>query len=140
MKVCPDLLTNTEMAIVEHELLARAPNVLPADWSLVETYVNLHRYKAIGGLHVILEMEFQNHHSRRDLWLHLSVSYTNEQKQLSYDDLRLVKDIFIGRKNKAILVLPSDDEHFNLRNNCLHLFSPTKRDPLPDFRLPDGTL
>ena len=50
------------------------------------------------------------------------------------------RDLFIGRERKAIMVLPSESEHFDHHKHCLHWFSPLDRDPLPDFRHPTGGL
>ena len=55
-------------------------------------------------------------------WLHVSTS--RPDRLPSWEDLRLVKDLFIGRQNEAIQVLPADRDYVNLHPNCLHLWSP----------------
>ena len=72
------------------------------------------------------------------LWLHVSLSRPNRVP--SYDDLVYVKRHWIGDDRKAIMVLPSKDEHVNLHPYVLHLFTCIDGDPLPDFRTKDGIL
>lgn len=66
-------------------------------------------------------------------WLHVSYSLPNRMP--SYDHMTTVKKLFVGRQNKAIFVLPSEDEHVNMHSYCLHLWRCMDGDPLPDFRV-----
>lgn len=68
-------------------------------------------------------------------WMHVSCSRPNRLP--SWEELKLVKDTFIGRERKAIQVLPPEAEHVNIHPYALHLFSCLDDDPLPDFRV-DG--
>lgn len=136
--------------MVRHGLAAafksRAPLILPYSWRVMESYDNACRYMRNDGLHVILEMELIRDGVKAGLyapetpWLHLSVSYTEIHRMPTYDDLKVVKDLFLGTERMAIMVFPKKSEHFNCRQNCLHLYSPHTHEPLPDFRSPDGTL
>ena len=72
-----------------------------------------------GGLRVMLTTDVMQDGSR---WLHVSVS--RETKLPSWDDLKTVKDEFVGRANEAIQVLPADRDYVNLHQFCLHLWSP----------------
>jgi hypothetical protein len=70
-------------------------------------------------------------------WIHVSVS--RPSRLPSWEDLREVKDTFIGRDRKAIQVLPPAAEYINLHSYALHLFHCLDGDPFPDFRR-DGVL
>lgn len=70
-------------------------------------------------------------------WLHVSCSRRNRLP--SWEELRLVKDTFIGKDRKAISVLPCEGEYVNDHPFVLHLFSCLDGDGLPDFRT-EGTL
>lgn len=65
-------------------------------------------------------------------WMHVSCSRPSSLP--TWEDLRLVKDTFIGRDKKAIQVLPPEAEYVNLHPNVLHLWSCLDGDGLPDFR------
>jgi hypothetical protein len=66
-------------------------------------------------------------------WMHVSCS--RPSRMPDWEDLRLVKDTFIGRDRKAIQVLPAQSEYVNLHPYCLHLWSCMDGDTLPDFRV-----
>lgn len=104
------------------------PRVLPIGW--VAANSNTWMNRSIG-LVVILSGEVHND-SR---WLHLSVS--RQSRVPSYDDLCLVKRVFIGDR-KAIQVFPPKAEHVNIHNYCLHLWACLDADSLPDFRVNGG--
>ena len=65
-------------------------------------------------------------------WVHVSCSRPNRIP--SWEELRLVKDTFVGRDRKAIQVLPSDAEYVNAHPYVLHLWACLDGDGLPDFR------
>ncbi len=70
-------------------------------------------------------------------WMHVSCS--RPSRLPSWDDLRLVKDTFIGRERKALQVLPPQSEYVNCHPYVLHLWACLDGDPLPDFRR-NGTI
>jgi hypothetical protein len=70
-------------------------------------------------------------------WIHVSCSRPNRLP--SWEELRLVKDTFIGRDRKAIQVLPPASEYVNDNPHVLHLWACLDGDGLPDFRK-DGTI
>ena len=55
-------------------------------------------------------------------WLHVSLSRADRLP--SWDEIRLVKDLFVGRNRAAVQVLPPDRDYVNLHRYCLHLWSP----------------
>lgn len=64
-------------------------------------------------------------------WLHVSCAYASRLP--SWEDLRMVKDLFIGPDRAAYQVLPPTAKHVNIHSYCLHLWSCVDGDPLPDF-------
>lgn len=71
-------------------------------------------------------------------WLHVSVSKVN--KLPSWDAIKKVKDVFIGRNQKAIMILPPTEQYVNYHRFCMHLFCNLENDPLPDFTRGQGIL
>lgn len=65
-------------------------------------------------------------------WVHVSCS--RRDRMPSYEDLCLVKRLFIGRDRKALQVFVPEAEHFNFHAFCLHLWHCVDGDGLPDFR------
>lgn len=65
-------------------------------------------------------------------WMHVSCSCPS--KLPTWDDLKLVKDTFIGPDRVAIQVLPRAAEHVTIHPHVLHLWSCLDGDPCPDFR------
>lgn len=105
------------------------PKVLPPDWRIEAEFGNAKRYRSDYGVLVIAEVEMIG----AEMWLH--VSFSRAASVPSYDDITTVKALFVGRKRKAVMVFPSEDEHVNIHAFCLHLYAPLERDPLPDFRM-----
>jgi hypothetical protein len=70
-------------------------------------------------------------------WAHVSMS--RPSRLPSWDDVREVKDTFIGRDRRAIQILPPQAEYVNLHKNVLHLWHCLDGDGLPDFRI-DGQI
>lgn len=70
-------------------------------------------------------------------WMHVSCSRPSSLP--TWDDLRMVKDTFIGDR-KAIQILPAQAEYVNLHPNVLHLWACLDDDGLPDFRDPIGLI
>lgn len=55
-----------------------------------------------------------------DCWLHVSVS--REDRTPSYEDLHLVKRLFIGDHRDCVQYFPPRSEHVNVHPFCLHLW------------------
>lgn len=71
-------------------------------------------------------------------WLH--VSYSTALRLPTYEEGVAVKELFIGREKKALMVLPPRSQHVNMHPFVLHWFHCLERDPLPDFTSGLGTL
>ena len=54
-------------------------------------------------------------------FLHVSVS--RKSRLPSWDDLKRVKNAFIGEDREAVHVLPKQSDYINLHPYCLHLWS-----------------
>jgi hypothetical protein len=66
-------------------------------------------------------------------WVHVSLS--RPSRLPSWEDVRKVKDAFIGRERKALQILPPQAEYVNIHNHVLHLWHCLDGDGLPDFRV-----
>lgn len=77
------------------------------------------------GLRVLASVE---RHSDGKRWAHVSCSYGD--KLPSWDDLRRVKDIFLGDV-MAYQVLPPASEYVNMHPHTLHLWHCMDGDPFP---------
>lgn len=128
MKTLASKLPRERQAAIVEAAERVLPLVLPPDWRAVEAASNATRYKSLDGLRVILEVEDVD----GELWLHCS--FSRKDRVPSWHDTRRTKDVFIGTTRKAVMVLPSQDEHVNVHPHCLHLYSCLERDVLPDFR------
>lgn len=64
-------------------------------------------------------------------WLHVSLAH---QKRLpSYDEVKLVKEHFIGTDKYAAMVFPPQEKFVNIHSYCLHLWHCLEGWPLPEF-------
>jgi len=68
------------------------------------------------GLHVIATLD----EGGPDCWLHVSVS--RKDRIPSYEDLHLVKRLFIGDHRDCVQYFPPRSKHVNLHPFCLHLW------------------
>ena len=64
-------------------------------------------------------------------WLHASASC--RKRVPTYDELKRVKEVFIGPNLQAIQVFPVESKHINIHPYCLHLWACVEGDGLPDF-------
>jgi hypothetical protein len=98
---------------------AHSPRVLPAAWRRVEPVAQVPHalvFERKCGLRVILGVE--DHGTGR--WLH--VSFARSYRLPGWDDLREVKDLFVGPDKLAVQVLPPADQYVNAHRFCLHLW------------------
>jgi hypothetical protein len=54
-------------------------------------------------------------------WDHVSVS--RPSRLPSWEDLKTVKALFIGKEREAVQVLPKESEYVNMHPHCLHLWA-----------------
>jgi hypothetical protein len=92
--------------------------ILPVGWRETSSPLPFTRaYQNGWGMKVIVSIDSIEDGSE---YLHCSVS---RRKQLpGWDDLREVKNIFIGREEEAFQFLPKESEYINLHDYCLHIW------------------
>lgn len=99
-----------------------APPVLPMHWiegplpaPLVEaegaSYV-----RADGAMSVLVTVEPHN----ETTWLHVSVA--RRDRYPSWEEIRAVKDLFIGKDKDAVMILPREEDYVNIHSNCFHVY------------------
>lgn len=71
-------------------------------------------------------------------WLH--TSYSRKSRTPTYEDTKFIKDNFIGKDKKAIMIFPEESEHVNIHPYCLHLWTCLDGDVLPDFTQGTGSI
>lgn len=71
-------------------------------------------------------------------WVHASCA--KPDRLPTWQELSLIKEVFIGVDKAAYQVLPPRDKHVNLHPFCLHLWHCLDGDPLPDFTQGGGSL
>jgi hypothetical protein len=72
-------------------------------------------------------------------WIHVSVSRASRVP--SYDDLKLVKKLFIGDDKHAYQCFVPSAEHINIHDYVLHLWARNDGKPvLPDFSRGTGSI
>ena len=105
------------------------PKVLPAAWKEGRGRLGELFFFSKDGLRVMSSALVEADGKR---WQHVSLS--RAARLPSWEDLRAVKDLFIGRDKMAIQVLPRAADYCNVHPHCLHLWHCLDGDPAPDFR------
>lgn len=93
------------------------PRVLLSTWQRLRSYGGAAVFRSSGGLTVMVQVE--EHHDGQ--WLHVSTS--RRSKLPSWDDLKHVKAVFVGRGRRAIQIIPDEAEYVNICTTCLHMWS-----------------
>ena len=108
--------------------LYESPSFLPPGWKLSDNHEYGASYRGPKGLVVLISVTEEM--DSKD-WLHVSLSHKNRLP--TYEEMKQVKALFIGRDRKAIQVFPPEQQHVNVHKFCLHLWCCLTDDPLPDF-------
>lgn len=103
-------------------------------WPLIQESEDGFMFRSVNGVSVIMSGQIENGKK----WLHVSLAC--KSKMPSYDDLALVKKVFIGEHKKAIMVFPEKKYHVNIHHYCLHLWHCLDGDGLPEFSHGLGTI
>lgn len=116
---------------------ALLPLVLPADWRRERDFSVMAVFRRADGLLVMVSLAEHLAEPVYDViihaaWLHVSTS--RKDRLPSWEDLRDVKNLFVGLDRRAIQILPPQAEYVNMHPNVLHLWAPVGHEPLPDFR------
>lgn len=85
-------------------------------------------YQTQNGLFVIQSIAVEDD---KNTWMH--TSFSRKSRMPTYDDMAMVKRLFIGDDQKAIMIFPDKAHHVNIHNFCLHFFTPLYHEPLPEF-------
>jgi len=104
------------------------PRVLPPGWKRIEESYDGVAYAYVGGLVVMSSVSMEQDGQR---WLHVSMS--RRSRMPSYEDMALVKQMFIGDDKYALQVFPPKSKHVNIHSFCLHLWHCIDREVTPDF-------
>jgi hypothetical protein len=105
------------------------PKVMPASWKPVARMPECQKWINADMLTVIISAAVEQDHKR---WLHVSCS--RPKRLPNWDDLKLVKRLFVGRDREAIQILPAEARYVNQHPYVLHMFACLDSDsPLPDF-------
>lgn len=114
-----------------HPLADCLPRVLPNGWTVLDRFGDGYRVLDRTGLRVIASTAPMD--DGRE-WLHVSMS--REKRLPSYEDMKLVKQIFIGPDKYAYQVFPPVEKFVNIHQFCLHLYSLVSgEDALTDFSM-----
>jgi hypothetical protein len=105
------------------------PRVLPAGWREHNDPRAGLWFSSGDGLRVIMTAAVERDGKR---WIHVSFSRPNRLP--SWDDLRKVKDVFLGNDRLAVQIQPRKKDYVNHHPYTLHLWSCLDGDPVPDFR------
>ena len=94
------------------------PRVLPGTWKQIEApFYGTEAYVHQSGLAVIVSIDQSASSSE---WLHVSCS--RRGRLPSWEDLKMVKAVFVGPDKEAFQVLPPDAEYINDHPFTLHLW------------------
>lgn len=107
---------------------------LPQSWEYIDKfkYTSMRCYRRTKDDLTVIETQAPDiANGEEQEWLHISMSYND--KLPSYEDMRLVKSIFVGPAHTALQIFPPETKHISIHDYCLHLWVPLEYDVTPDF-------
>lgn len=110
-------------------LVATQPMVLPVGWRVGERFVNAVVYRHDQSQMTVIA-EVKRYADDRE-WLHVSLSFPDRMP--SWETLKSVRDLFVGRERTVLQVLPPAAKYVNKHPYCLHLWCCMDGDVTPDF-------
>ncbi len=116
-------------------MFERLPRVVPASWRQIERRGDGAMYVQ-SATRLSLIVAGEEHDGRR--WLHMSMAHPDRLP--TWPELVDAKEIFVGREEYAVQVIPPRSRYVNQHPFCLHLFTCVDGHPLPDFTGGRGTL
>lgn len=112
------------------------PKVLPPNWKDMQLGINIPNAKAFMVSPSV--MQNQNDVLRviatvepligEEWWLH--VSFSRSDRLPSWEDLKYVKEVLIGKDKLAVQLLPREDDYLNVHPYTLHLYRRVNGDTL----------
>ena len=115
-------------------LLYEPKLILPPQWQEIERYGNGAQYVFTNlitrqkTMSVIITAEIQRDGKR---WLHVSMARANRVPD--WQEIKLVKSLFIGDDKTALQVFPPKSQFVNIHEFCLHLWHCLDGDVTPNF-------
>lgn len=88
-----------------------------------------HAYGHRGSTLVVLESSAVHTDGRE--WLHVSCSHPDRLP--SWEELKLVKHVFVGKGRTALQVFPAERQWVNIHPYCLHLWCCLDEEIVPEF-------
>jgi hypothetical protein len=107
---------------------------LPNAWHEIHAPFPFQRaYRGKGGLQVIESQALYPTPPDNEIqeWYHVSISHPSRLP--TYDEMKMLKALFIGDAYTALQILPPKDRHVNIQETCLHLWVALGWDVTPDF-------
>jgi hypothetical protein len=104
------------------------PVVLPSSWKLLKIVDDGAKYQSVTNQTVIIS---GNRELDGNRWIHISTAF--EDRLPSWEDLKKIKNIFLGKNRWAIQVFPTEDKYVNINPYVLHLWYCVDGEVLPDF-------
>jgi hypothetical protein len=112
--------------------LDRIPQQFPSSVRLIKQGLDGAAYRVqngrFAGLKVIVSVAIEGDGKA---WLHVSCS--RRDRLPSWEDLKFVKETFIGESNYAYQIFPPKSQYVNIHPYCLHLYHCLEEAPLPEF-------
>lgn len=110
--------------VIEYQL----PTLPAPAWQMIDRRLDGARYRRKDGLFVIVSAAIEDDGYP---WLHVSLS---RKKQLpAWEEIKYVKELFIGKDKYAYQIFPPTDKFVNIHPFVLHLWHPLKHQPIPEF-------
>lgn len=129
-----------KMAYVEPEIVRGAMARVPPSWNLVERLRAVGAFRR-GGIQVVFTVQ---RYGDGRIWVHASACGRRGENSSflpSWDDMKRVKNDFIGEDKWAYQVFPSAKDYVNQHAYVLHLYALLDGKPaLPDFTMGLGTI
>jgi len=116
-------------------LAAHLPANLPPNWALERRSHDGAVYRSRGGLLVILSGAREEDGKR---WLHLSVS--RRERLPNWEDLKLVKEVFLGAESTALMVFAPKSQWISIHPFVHHLWVAVDGNVTPDFSCGAGSI
>jgi hypothetical protein len=110
---------------------AHIPLVIPANWEESALPPPLQGtdgacfVRTDGSMSVLMTAE--DHGATK--WLHVSVA--RRDRYPTWDELHFIKNLFIGREEDAVQILPREQDYVNMHPNCFHLYRRLDGDTVP---------
>ncbi|HBE17065.1 MAG TPA: hypothetical protein DDW51_05500 [Cyanobacteria bacterium UBA11367] len=115
--------------LIVNDLSEFIPRFLPPGWKKLQiSNLSPVAFSGPKALKVLMSVSVEEDN---ELWIHVSLSHRNRLP--TYEEMKVVKSIFIGNEQDAIQIFPRLSNHVNIHPYCLHLWSCLNPNKFPDF-------